>query len=188
MKTDFHPLRQYLSDVGESHQDFALRVGTSRQTLYRLINGDQTPRPALASRIVEATGGAVTFNMLYGDPKRAGADIVGLSRGNTEPLLDYKRMHMALNIVVDHLTPKDCQVTTPLLHIGVEAAVNTYEALSVVTSREGPARLAQALRPVLEEMLQELGVPISASAVDRGADLAAQLYLQTTPALSAHKS
>ena len=46
-----HPLKQYLHDVDEPLQDFARRVGASRQTLYRIISGRQSPKPALASAI-----------------------------------------------------------------------------------------------------------------------------------------
>ena len=40
-----HPLKQYLHDVEETFQDFAARVGVSRQTLYRIVSGAQAPKP-----------------------------------------------------------------------------------------------------------------------------------------------
>lgn len=173
-----HPLKSYLAEVNEPVQAFAERVGASRQTLYRVMNNDHPPSPPLAARIVEATGGAVTFNMLYGDTAQNGADIVTLPSRDDAASLDYKRMTMAMTIVIDHLTPKNVSVEEDIVHIAVEASINTYAALSTVTTRQGPDRLAQALRPVLEEILQELKAPLSPSALERGADLAAQLYLQ----------
>ena len=50
-RAGMHPLKQYLQDVDEPLQDFARRVGASRQTLYRIISGVQAPKPALAQRI-----------------------------------------------------------------------------------------------------------------------------------------
>ena len=179
MKSVDHPLKSYLSDVEEPLQAFAERVGASRQTLYRVMNGVHTPKPVLAARIVEATGGAITFDMIYGDTVQNGAEIINLKPNADQDLLNYQRLHIAMTIVINHLTPKNVDADEDLVHVAVEAAINTYAALSTVTTRQGADRLSQALRPVLEETLQELKVPLSVSAVERGADLAAQLYQQT---------
>ncbi len=173
-----HPLKQYLLDVEERVQDFADRVGASRQTLYRIISGVQAPKPMLARRIVEATGGAVTLGMLYDGGGRA-AEIVSLVARAEEPLLDQERLKLAFAVVVNHLRPQDGPSPSPAaLDVAAEAAVNTYAALARLTTREGPSRLAQALRPVLEEILKESGGAPGPAALDRGAELAAALYVQ----------
>lgn len=173
-----HPLKQYLCDVEEGVQEFADRVGVSRQTLYRIITGIQAPKPMLARRIVEATGGAVTLAMLYGGGPQS-AEVIALAARAEEPLLDHERLKLAFAVVINHLRPPDSQPSPPeTLDIAAEAAVNTYAALAKLTTRRGPARLAQALRPVLEEILKESGAAPGPAALERGAELAAELYFQ----------
>lgn len=173
-----HPLKQYLYDVDEPIQDFARRVGVSRQTLYRIISGRQSPKPALARRIVEATGSAVDFETLYklGGQK---VDVVGMRLNRDAPPLERARLKVVLAIVVNHLSPAG-QRSPPedAIDIAAEAVVNTYIALSTVTTRQGPDRLRQALRPVLEEILQEYSDRPPPSLLDQGAALATQLYFQ----------
>ncbi|NOX94968.1 MAG: helix-turn-helix transcriptional regulator [Alphaproteobacteria bacterium] len=175
-----HPLKQYLLEIDETIQDFARRVGTSRQTLYRIIGGRQTPKPALARRIVEATGGLVAFEAFY-HGRAVQGEVVGLeARGEPSPL-DPNRLKVAIAIVINHLSPEDhASPPDEALGIAAEAVMNTYLALSRITTRRGPDRLKQALRPVIEEILREFaGSPLPASALDRGAELAAQLYFQS---------
>ncbi len=177
-----HPLKRYLHDVEERVQDFADRVGVSRQTLYRIIAGVQAPKPLLARRIVEATGGAVSLGMLYGEIQGGGADIVAMPPGPEDALLEAARLRLAMAVVINHLRPEEAAPAAPAtLDIAAEATVNTYAALSRLTTRQGPSRLAQALRPVLEEILKESGGLPSPSALDRGAELAAELYFQDRP-------
>jgi len=176
-----HPLKQYLRDLNEPIQDFANRVGASRQTLYRIIGGTQAPKPALARRIVDATGGAVSYEMLYSGRGAASAEVIGLFVEGKQPLLDHERVKVAIAIVVNHLTPpNNSNPQDVAVDIAAEAVVNTYAALATVTTRQGPDRLCQALRPVLAEILQENeGSPPPAGVLDRGAELGAQLYFQT---------
>ena len=175
-----HPLKEYLKAVDEPIRDFAARVGASRQTLYRIIAGAQAPKPILARRIVEATGGAVSMDTLYNGGRSGAAIIVNLDRRDDAPILDCERVKNAVAAVVHHLSPPDAPApSAAMVEIAAEAVVNTYVALSRLTTRQGPDRLAQALRPVLGEILQECGRPASSSALDRGADLGAQLYYQT---------
>lgn len=174
-----HPLKQYLRDVDERFQDFAERVGVSRQTLYRIVSGVQAPRPMLARRIVEATGGAVTLGMLYGQEAQGDAEVVNLNAKPDDAPLDTERLKLALAVVINHLRAEDSAPSGPdVLAIAAEAGANTYAALSRLTTRRGPARLGQALRPVLEEILKESGGVPAPSALDRGAELAAELYFQ----------
>ena len=173
-----HPLGRYLKELEEPVQDFARRVGASRQTLYRIIRGAQAPKPTLARRIVEATGGAVDFEALYaGSGERPAEKVVTLDAGEREELLDQDRVRHALAIVISHLSPAG-QPEPPdeAIDIAAEAVVNTYAALSNITTRRGPDRLCQALRPVLEEILREYSGPPPPSALARGAALASQYY------------
>lgn len=175
-----HPLKQYLSELQESVADFSARVGASRQTLYRIINGRQTPKPALARRIIEATGGAVSLDDLFaGDAARGTVLPMPMDRIDVE--LDNHRLRLALAIVFNHLTAQDApDPPDRSFEIAAEAAANTYAALRPVTTRQGPARLSQALRPVLEEILREYADPVPPTgAIDRGAELATELYFQT---------
>ncbi len=175
-----HPLKQYLSDVQESVADFSARVGASRQTLYRIINGRQLPKPALARRIVEATGGAVSLNDLF-ETDAAQAKILPMPGSSNDPELDNHRLKLALAIVFNHLTAQDApDPPERSVAMAAEAAANTYAALRPVTTRQGPARLTQALRPVLEEILRESADPLPPpGAIDRGARLATELYYQS---------
>ena len=176
-----HPLRRYLQDVQEPVQDFAVRVGASRQTLYRIIGGTQAPKPALAHRIVQATGGAVSLGALYqGGNANAVAVIDLLTEKNTK-VLDTDRLRQVIATVVYHMTPPDSpDPPEETAHIAAEAVSNTYAALSSVTTRQGPDRLRQALRPVLEEILREFGgTPPAPTALDRGTELAAQIYYRS---------
>lgn len=173
-----HPLKRYLHDVEERVQDFAERVGASRQTLYRIIAGAQAPKPLLARRIVEATGGAVSLAMLYGEVPGA-AEIIAMPTAAEAGALDAGRLRLAMAVVINHLRPHQAAPVSPeTLDIAAEAAANTYAALSPLTTRQGPSRLAQALRPVIEEILKESGGVPALSALDRGAELAAELYFQ----------
>ncbi len=173
-----HPLKKYLSDLQEPVADFSARVGVSRQTLYRIINRKQSPKPALARRIVEATGGAVSLSDLWGVST---GKIVPFPVAQGETVLDNHRLKLALSIVFNHLTAQGVPDPPDLsIAIAAEAAANTYAALSRVTTRQGPARLTQALRPVLEEILRECADPVPpAVAIDRGAQLATELYYQS---------
>jgi len=57
-------LKQYLEKSGVTAAHIARRVGVSRSYLGRLLRGLHTPRLDVAQKIVEATGGAVTFSDL----------------------------------------------------------------------------------------------------------------------------
>ncbi len=176
-----HPLKAYLRDVKESIVEFGARVGASRQTLYRIIGGTQAPKPPLARRIVEATGGAVSFDVLYQRRDADGGEVLRFTPPEDGAPLIQERVRQALAIVVNHLSPKDKpDIPEDAVELGAEAVVNTYIALSAVTTRQGRDRLCQALRPVLEEILREYSAsPPLSSALDRGAELATQLYFQS---------
>jgi DNA-binding XRE family transcriptional regulator len=62
MAENIHPLKEYRQRAGLSVSDLAEKVGVSRQSIFRIEAGDQTPSLDLVSRITRATGGKVTAN------------------------------------------------------------------------------------------------------------------------------
>jgi DNA-binding XRE family transcriptional regulator len=172
-----HPLRQYLKDIDEPVQDFARRVGVSRQSIYRILAGRQAPKPGLAQRIVEATGGAVCFEALYCQGGAPFGATGAPSAMAYDDFLEHARLRVALFVAARYLAPSR-QSTPPeeVFDIAAEAVANTYAALSSITTRCGQDRLRQALRPVLEEILREYSDAPCAAALDRGAAMATQLY------------
>lgn len=171
-----HPLRQYLESIEEPITDFAARVGASRQTLYRIISRAQAPKPALARRIVEATGGAVSFETLYVNP---GAGLTGAYAPEAGSGLDHERLKRAIACVVHHYAPAHAPVMPEAdAGLAAEAAAATYDALSRITRRRGQRRLQQALRPVFAEILIRDGDRFSSAALDRAAQLGAGLYFE----------
>ncbi len=175
-----HPLKRYLREVDESVRDFSDRVGASRQTLYRIIGRRQTPKPALARRIVEATGGAVPLHDLYQGSRQTGGEVIGYCGGGEAMELNRDRLKQSIAAVVSHMVSEDTPPPDELADIAAEAVIHTYTALSKVTTRQGRDRLCQALRPVLEEILREISDADPApSTLHRGARLATQLYYQS---------
>lgn len=55
-----HPLRLYRLKKGIKAAEFAVLIGTSRQSLNRIENGNQTPSLGLAAKIEQATNKEVT--------------------------------------------------------------------------------------------------------------------------------
>lgn len=175
-----HPLKRYLREVDEPVRDFAVRVGVSRQTLYRILSGRQSPKPSLARRIVEATGGAVPFRELYFSEDQTDGDLIGYCAGGEGEDLNRDRLKLSIAAVVSHLTMKDDETPDDIAEIAAEAVANTYAALAKVTTRRGRDRLLQALRPVLEEILRETSdVEPTPLMLDQGAQLATRLYYQS---------
>ena len=54
-----HPLRSYLEKHRLSMSAIAQAVGTSRQTIHRIENGQQEPSVALMRKLAEATNNEV---------------------------------------------------------------------------------------------------------------------------------
>ena len=174
-----HPLRRYLADVNEPVRAFAARVGTSRQTLYRIFSGAHAPKPALARRIVEASGGSVSFDALYQSPEAPDDGAVVTIPRKSNDALDAGRLMLAIAIVFNHVTASEADGPSKSSFVlAAEAVIETYSALSKVTTRRGADRLRQALRPVLEELLNEhMGKAPSSVELEKAVDLATQLYL-----------
>lgn len=60
-------IKDYLSK--KSPVDFASTIGITAAALSQYKSGRRIPRPSIARRIVEATGGQVTYEDLYGVPE-----------------------------------------------------------------------------------------------------------------------
>lgn len=170
-----HPLKRYLKSVEEPITEFSARVGASRQTLYRIISRAQAPKPALARRIVEATGGAVSLEVLYQDAPHnvpLQEDEAGDAAG-----LDEVRLKTTIAAVYIHFAPRGAEPASDLvLSSAAMATMAVYEALSAITSRVGAERLAQALRPVMSEVLPDCGIRLPPHILERAVNLGAELY------------
>jgi len=57
-------LQEYLARNGLSQAAFARRIGVSQQAVQRYVDGKRVPKRALAKKIVEVTGGQVTYQDL----------------------------------------------------------------------------------------------------------------------------
>lgn len=66
-------LREYLEARQESVAEFAVRLGVAESTVFRYLNGERTPRPAVLARIKKLTRGKVTPNDIYAPVKRKAA-------------------------------------------------------------------------------------------------------------------
>lgn len=149
-----HPLLDYILATADTRTAFAARIGVSRRTLARILSGERAPRPEIARRIVEATGGAVSLEALFSVQGGALADLAG-ARADGEaidaallgPVLGHALAAMA--------SPSAPAPSAEMLEAAAEAVANTHAALARVTTRRGPDRLVQALRPVLEEIRKD---------------------------------
>ena len=63
-----HPLARYLETTNRPLADLAKAAGTSRMSLYRIINGEQTPSLGLVQRLRTATDGAIDANDFLPEP------------------------------------------------------------------------------------------------------------------------
>ncbi|MGE0409170.1 MAG: helix-turn-helix domain-containing protein [Amphiplicatus sp.] len=171
-----HPLKDYIVSSGDSIAGFARRIGVSRQSVFRIIAGRQTPKPALARRIVEATGGAVSFETFYG------ARVADLSARRGEEGLNPDLLALVLRYVLGRVVATPAPLAPAMIDAAAEAVVNTHAALSKITTRRGPDRLAQALRPVLEEIRKEYPeLRLRPERLDEAANAAGDLYFGSEP-------
>lgn len=151
-------LRAFIEETGDTPAAFARRIGADVEMFRRILSGEATPDPSLARRIVEATSGALSFAALLGAREHEVGDISAHRRTDGE--IDAGRLREAIAAVLPHLGELGrLEVSPAVLELAADAAANTYAALARVTTRRGPARLAQALRPILEEILREYSVP-----------------------------
>lgn len=169
-----HPLEDWLAAAGDSAGDFAARLGASPSALETMMSGAAGDL-ALARRIVDATEGAVSLDDLMG------AGLADFMAAKTDEAIDTARLAAALEEALETLA--GAPVPTALARIGAEAAAGAHAALARVTSRRGVDRLVQALRPVLEEMLQGSPAPaVPPARLERAAQDAAGLYYRPAAA------
>lgn len=174
-----HPLKEFLDAVEDSAPAFARRVGVRSRTLQRILAGEEWPSPALARRIVDATDGAVPFDALYGSFGDV-ADF-GARRGPDDTLNQALLAEVLCAAMKDFAGSPDCEPWSREIEIAAEAVANTYAALARATTRQGlKDRVAQALRPVLAEILRDYGASgIPPARLDEMACCIAALYCET---------
>jgi transcriptional regulator with XRE-family HTH domain len=66
-------LNAYLIESGETEAEFARRVGVGQQHINRLRHGKRRARPALARRMVAASGGKIGFADIYAEDESEAA-------------------------------------------------------------------------------------------------------------------
>lgn len=178
-----HPLKDYIAATGDTLTAFAARIGVSRRTLSRIIARERAPRPEIARRIVEATGGAVSMAALFGADESAVPDLAG--RRLEESDVDVALLAQVLRHTLERVSEgRGRPPADALIEAAAEAVANTYAAMTAVTTRRGPDRLVQALRPVLEEILKDCpGLRLPRARLDEAARQASILYLEAKPRL-----
>lgn len=72
-----HPLTRYRHEHGLSVEAMAKLADTTRQTIFRIENGGQTPSIDMAKKIIAATGGKLTGEDLIPDAIAAIRQIQG---------------------------------------------------------------------------------------------------------------
>jgi len=178
-----HPLVDYIAASGDTMTDFAARLGASLGAIEAILNGE-APDIALARRIVAACGGAVELADFY--PGRS--EIADFAWRQSDEDLDAELMAGVLQYAVEALVSapegtgpvpeRRASSENPLARIASEATIATYAALPPSDGNRR-RRLAQALRPALEGILEERGAePPTLEALDGAAWVAARLYLE----------
>jgi hypothetical protein len=172
-------LRAYLRDTKTEPDALARAVGVAAERIERILAG-QAPDGALARRIVDAAGGALTLE----DLSARGAGVVDARAAFVPDAdeIDLDRLALALAECRPGLLGESRRKgDAALARLAAEAAANTYVALSTVTSRRGADRLAQALRPVFAEILADLGAAPDPRALDHWSRRTAARYFETPP-------
>jgi len=151
-----HPLATFIEETGETVAAFARRVGVNDQTLEEILADKARPSPMIARRIIEATGGAISFDQLMTGREAVIADLSG--RITIETSVDLTRLSEAIGAGMAEAFPH-ASISHAVFEIAAEAVAHTYAALARVTTERGAGRLVQALRPVLGEILKDHGAP-----------------------------
>ena len=151
-------LLTYLRETRTTPKAFAKLIGLDAAHFERILAGEAGVGVELAQRMIDATGGALMLEDLVD----GAANIVDFRTGfaSEGADIDIERLAEILEHVLPDLIGGARRAGDKRLPgLAAEAAANTYAALSTVTSRSGADRLAQALRPVVSEILEELSVP-----------------------------
>ncbi|MFZ5619178.1 MAG: hypothetical protein ACOZAA_17835 [Pseudomonadota bacterium] len=178
-------LETYLRETRTTPKAFAKLIGVEAERLARIIEGAEPVDAGLARRMVDATGGALILEDLAAESAAAGVVVLDMrSRlASDKNEIDAGRLEKVLAECLPSLVGGNRRKGDDRLPaLAADAAVNTYLALSTITTRRGADRLAQALRPVFAEILEDLSAPKSARLkVDQTARQAADLYFQARP-------
>ncbi|HNR77970.1 MAG TPA: hypothetical protein PKM48_12630 [Parvularculaceae bacterium] len=175
-------LLTYLRETRTTPKAFAKLIGVDAAHFDRILAGAADIDATLAQRMVDSTGGALLLEDLISEA--AGNVIDFRSRLASEGgEIDIDRLADILRgILPDLIGGARRTGDDQLPGLAAEAAANTYVALSTVTSRAGADRLAQALRPVVSEILAEMSVPHQYRArSDESIRQAVALYFQADP-------
>jgi hypothetical protein len=177
-------LLTYLRETRTTPKAFAKLIGLDADPFARLLSGEERIEPAIAQRIVDATGGAIFLDDLTADGEPAPVIVDMRSRfAAASPDIDAARLAGILaELLPEMLGGSRRRGDSKLPGLAAEAAANTYSALSTVTTRSGADRLVQALRPVFAEILEEMSAPLPARRrLDLVTRRAAVLYFQARP-------
>ena len=177
-------LKTYLRETRTTPKAFAKLIGVDVEDLDDVLSGATAVDVALAQRMVDATGGALLIGDFVGNPTNGAADIVDFrSRLAGGAEIDTERLAGVLAEMLPALIGGARRKgDRKLPGLAAEAAANTYLALSTITTRAGADRLAQALRPVVAEILEELSAPAAAHRdLEATTRRAAALYFQALP-------
>lgn len=177
-------LKTYLRETRMTAAAFAKLIGVDVETVDRLLRGDMIADFDLAQRMIDATGGALLHeDFLCVEPEsRSVLDLRSRFRSQAEGI-DPSILAEALGRAIPALIGgARRQGDEHLPRLAADAAAHTYLALSTITSRRGPDRLRQALRPVLLEILEEMSAAETAfDRVDQAIETATTLYFQARP-------
>jgi hypothetical protein len=154
-------LLDHLAATGDRPADFARRIGLEPEILQRALEGGAMLDRSVLLRIIDLSGGALTLADLDGE-------------AGVAEVADFRARFAAKDeIDIEALTSALAEALLPLFggmrrkgdeflpRLAAEATAGAYDALSTITTRRGADRLAQALRPVVEEILAELSAPSS---------------------------
>lgn len=148
-----HPLAAFIDETGDTLAAFAHRVGAPDDLMKAIVADEAAPDPMLARRIVDATCGAISFEQLMSGRETVVLDLS--QRLTADSALDLGRLATAIR--ESHAEAFEVRIPAAEFDIAAEAVAHTYAALARVTSERGVGRLAQALRPVLREILKDHG-------------------------------
>ena len=177
-------LMTFLRETRTTPRAFAKLIGLDADRFEGMLSGREPIDPALAQRMVDATGGALLLSDLLGGPAN-GATVIDLRDRFAAAAsdIDVERLTAILAILLPRLIGGARRAGDEHLpRLAADAAANTYAALSTVTTRRGPDRLIQALQPVFAEILEDLSASAPARArLDSAARQAAGLYFPGPP-------
>ncbi|MBY0421000.1 MAG: hypothetical protein K2Q06_01770 [Parvularculaceae bacterium] len=168
MRDDPHPLSAYLAASQESLASFAARADVDVDRLEGVLAG-RVPDLALARRLAAASGGAVTIPTLGLDVVDAAPRVAPLNAA-------------LLSAVIEVVAPDRFAPDSDASAHAAEAAANIFVALAGITDRSRADRLAEALRPALQESGARSDDPPSPGAAARRA---ARLYFAAEARLTA---